>query len=254
MRIAYGFYFDGEINRAGTKRAYTRDRSVAGREAQVSPSPNLVLHLFTGTLAILSGGVALGTAKGSQLHRADGRFFAVTMLITSATGAWLAIGSSQAKNILLGLLAFYLAATGWRSARKNIPEWSWPDSALTLLPVVIVMLAMAGIAHGSIAMRSALPYLLLAVFCFAGDMRSMLAPGQTNRLARHLWRMCFVLLLAAKALFLGQPQVFPQLLRKPFLLAAPVVLIFGAMLYWLCRVLIFAWMPPRKAQTDSLSE
>jgi uncharacterized membrane protein YfcA len=206
---------------------------------QVSLSPNLVLHLCTGTLAILSGAVALSARKGLRLHRAGGRIFAVTMLITSATGVWLAIGSSQAKNILLGLLAFYLAATGWRSARKRIPEWSWPDSVLTLLPVALVAFSVAGIARGVISIRGALPYLLMALFCIAADLRTMTAPGQTNRLARHLWRMSFVLLLAAKTLFLGQAKVFPEMLRKPYLLATPLVLICGAMLYWLRRVLVF---------------
>ncbi len=205
----------------------------------MSLSPNLALHLFTGTLAILSGAVALSTRKGSRFHRAGGRVFAVVMLITSATGAWLAIGSSQFKNILLGLLAFYLAATGWRSARKRISGWNWPDGVLTLVPVTLVALATGGIARDAISIRGALPYLLMAIFCIAADLRAMLAPGQVNRMARHLWRMSMVLLLAAKTLFIGQAKVFPEILRKPYLLAIPLVLIFGAMLYWLCRVLAF---------------
>lgn len=211
----------------------------------------LALHLFSGTLAIIVGGVTLGSAKGSWLHRAVGRAFAVTMLITAATGAYLALNISQPKTFLLGLLTFYLAATGWRSARQKDAEHSWLDGALAMMPIVLGALAVAGIVShgraGTISLRTSVSYTILAAICFAGDMLNRIAPGRTNRLARHLWRMCFALLIAEKSLFLGQPQVFPEMLRKPYILSAPLILTLVAMLYWLFRVLVFAHMPAQIA-------
>jgi hypothetical protein len=63
-----------------------------------------------------------------------------------------------------------------------------------------------------------------------------------QRLVRHLWRMCFAMLIATGSLFAGQMQVFPALLRKASvvglpLLLLPVLLVLLCSLYWLGRTL-----------------
>ena|SRR5688500_9577578 len=57
-----------------------------------------------------------------------------------------------------------------------------------------------------------------------------------SRLARHLWRMCFALWIAAGSFFLGQADKLPEVLRIPALLAVPVLIPLVAMVYWLWRV------------------
>jgi hypothetical protein len=80
--------------------------------------------------------------------------------------------------------------------------------------------------------------LLLAA---AGDLRIMRfgLPRGGTRLARHLWRMCFALFIAAGSFFSIQERV-ARLLPEPFtsgtMRALPIVLLFGAMFYWLWRV------------------
>jgi hypothetical protein len=58
----------------------------------------------------------------------------------------------------------------------------------------------------------------------------------TQRLARHLWRMCFALFVAAASIFLARQQVFPALFRKTgvlfFLSFLPLMLL----IFWLIRV------------------
>jgi len=58
----------------------------------------------------------------------------------------------------------------------------------------------------------------------------------TQRIARHLWRMCFALFMASASIFLARQQLFPALLRKTgvrFLLSIlPLIL----MIFWLLRV------------------
>jgi hypothetical protein len=58
----------------------------------------------------------------------------------------------------------------------------------------------------------------------------------TQRIARHLWRMCFALFIAAASIFLARQQIFPAFLRKTgalFLLSfLPLIL----MIFWLVRV------------------
>src|ERR1043165_6538829 len=59
------------------------------------------------------------------------------------------------------------------------------------------------------------------------------------RLARHLWRMCFALFIAAGSFFSIRERV-AKILPQPFttapMRALPIVLIFGAMLFWIWRV------------------
>jgi hypothetical protein len=86
------------------------------------------------------------------------------------------------------------------------------------------------------------PYLFLgsvAALAAAGDVR-LLVRGSISgphRIARHLWRMCFALFIAASSIFLARAQIFPALLRNTgalyFLSFLPLIL----MIFWLIRVL-----------------
>ena len=80
--------------------------------------------------------------------------------------------------------------------------------------------------------------LLLAAI---GDVRIMRfgLPRGGPRLARHLWRMCFALFIAAGSFFSIRERV-AKILPEPFttgpMRALPILLLFGAMFYWLWRV------------------
>jgi hypothetical protein len=75
----------------------------------------------------------------------------------------------------------------------------------------------------------------------AGDLRTMRSgmPRGGPRLARHLWRMCFALFIAAGSFFSIQERV-AKVLPEPFtsgpVRALPILLLFGTMFYWLWRV------------------
>ena len=64
-------------------------------------------------------------------------------------------------------------------------------------------------------------------------------PRGGPRLARHLWRMCFALFIAAGSFFSIRERV-ATILPEPFttgpMRALPILLLFGAMFYWLWRV------------------
>ena len=59
-----------------------------------------------------------------------------------------------------------------------------------------------------------------------------------QRLARHLWRMCFALFMATASFFLGQSQFLPEVMQNIFILVTPVLLVILAMFYWLTRTLL----------------
>ena len=79
------------------------------------------------------------------------------------------------------------------------------------------------------------------ILAAAGDVRIMRfgMPRGGPRLARHLWRMCFALFIAAGSFFSIRERV-AKILPEPFttgpMRALPILLLFGAMFYWLWRV------------------
>jgi hypothetical protein len=81
-----------------------------------------------------------------------------------------------------------------------------------------------------------------------GDVRTLrsgILPA-ASRLARHLWRMCFALFIAAGSFFSIRDRVakiFPEPFTAPFMRALPVLFIFFAMFYWLWRVRVKRLLP-----------
>lgn len=210
-------------------------------------SPMLLLHIAAGTLGMLSGFVAVSLLKGSRRHALAGNIFVVTMLALSLTGIYLAILKSQAGNILGGTLTFYLVATGWLTARRRDGETHILDwAALLIVAALAAIEATFGIEAATSPTGTKFeyppwPYFFLgsvATLAAIGDVR-MLVRGTisgTQRLARHLWRMCFALFIAASSIFLARQRIFPALLRKSgalfFLSFLPLFL----MIFWLLRV------------------
>jgi len=210
-------------------------------------SPLLLLHILAGTLGMLSGFVAVFLRKGSRRHGLAGSVFVIAMLCLSSTGVFLAIMKSQPGNILGGTLTFYLVATAWMTARRRDGEPSILDWGAFL-----VVLAVAAI-EVTLGLEAAMspsglkydyppgPYFFLgsvAVLAAAGDVRMLARRGisGTRRIARHLWRMCFALFIAAASIFLARQQIFPALFRKTGILFLLSFLPLLLMIFWLIRV------------------
>jgi len=210
-------------------------------------SPLLLLHIVTGTLGMLSGFVAVFLRKGSREHGLAGNVFFVSMLILSSTGVYLAFVKSLPGNIPGGTLTFYLVATAWMTARRRDGEASILDlGALLVSLALFVLIATWGVeaANSPTGLKYGYPvgpYIFLGsvtLLAAIGDVRLLVRGGisGTQRIARHLWRMCFALFIAAASIFLARQQVFPALLRKTgvlfFLSVLPLIL----MIFWLVRV------------------
>jgi len=210
-------------------------------------SPLLFLHIIAGTLGMLSGFVAVFLRKGSRRHGIAGSVFVVSMLCLSASGVYLAVMKSQPGNILGGTLTFYLVATAWMTARRRegspgIFDWA---GLLVVLAVTACQLTFGfeavlnqtGVKFG----YPPWPYFFMGsvgLLATVGDIRLLVRGGisGTQRIARHLWRMCFALFIAASSIFLARQQIFPALLQKTgvlfFLSFLPLIL----MIFWLIRV------------------
>ncbi len=207
----------------------------------------LFLHIVAGTLGMLSGFVAVFLRKGSRRHALAGTVFGIAMLSLGASGTYMAILKHQPGNILGGMLTFYLVATAWITARRKNEETGIFDWSALL---VVFALAAVEVTFGVEAAMSPTglkydyppwPYFifgLVAVLATVGDVRMLVRGGisGTQRLARHLWRMCFALFIAAASIFLARQQLFPAIFRKTGVLILLSFLPLLLMIFWLVRV------------------
>jgi hypothetical protein len=152
--------------------------------------------------------------KGSPRHVLAGKVFVASMLTMAVAAAYLAIVRHQPNNIGGGILTFYLIGTAWLTARRRDREINRFDWVVLVIPLVLGILTwMNGIkvVRSGASSQDGVPVgmtffmgsvMLLAA---AGDLRMLVCGGVlgAKRVARHLWRMCFGLFIAAGSFFLG---------------------------------------------------
>jgi uncharacterized membrane protein len=201
----------------------------------------LPLHIVGGVVAIVSGYVALAAGKGARLHRRSGLVFVAAMMTMSLSGALIAALHSSAISVVAGLLTFYFVITALATVRPLPQPVQWIHRAATLLAVTVgVMAFVVGASAAASGRPEAAPLFifgLVGLLAAAGDFRVVRAGGihGPRRIARHLWRMCFAMWVAAASFFWGPQQRVPEMIRIPLLQAIAVLIPLGVMVYWLWR-------------------
>ncbi|HEX8800508.1 MAG TPA: hypothetical protein VF772_17950 [Terriglobales bacterium] len=226
----------------------------------MSYSPMLIVHICAGTLGLLSGTAAVSFRKGSHPHMLAGKIFVASMLTMAAGAVYLAIVKHQTNNIGGGIFTFYLIGTGWLTARRRDGETSRFDWVLLLIPLALGILTWM---NGLKVMRSGassqdgvpvgMGFFIGSVMLLAGagDVRMLVGGGVqgAKRIARHLWRMCFGLFIAAGSFFLGgsnRPlrllssvglgQHLPRAMFSTNLYLVLTILPLVLLIFWLVRV------------------
>lgn len=206
------------------------------------------IHIIAGLIALVAGATALLAAKGSWLHRKGGLVFVAAMLVmTTSAFVMAAFLRPNRLNVVAAMVTFYLVATAWLTVRRPIEQSRPPLAAFMLMALASAAYA-SGLgllaiysSDGRIDGMPPQPLFLfagIALLGAIGDLRLLRAGTieATRRIGRHLWRMGFAMFVATASFFLGQAKVFPEPLRKPGLLAIPVLLVLGTLLYWIIRI------------------
>jgi len=211
----------------------------------------LTIHIAAGGLAIILGAIALIVKKGGTIHRRAGMLFVYAMLVMGGTASIIGfLKSPTDSNVRAGILVAYFVITALTTVRPVTP-WTrgFNIAALTVVLALALFQFVAGVrifnAPGRVynGIPFFVPIFMGGVLSLAasGDVRIMRSgmPRGGARLARHLWRMCFALFIAAGSFFSIRARV-AKVLPEPFttgpMRALPIVLLFGAMFYWLWRV------------------
>ena len=200
----------------------------------------LPLHIAGGTLALAFGYVALFAPKGSTVHRKSGLFFVGAMVVMSLTGAWIALGNTPS-SVIAGLLTFYFVTTSLLTVRPRVKQSHRIDAASMIYALATAALAFKIGLDILGKSPEAIPMFIfgaMGVLGAIGDARVMRAGGiqGPRRIARHLWRMCFAMWVAAASFFWGPAGRVPDVIYYPALLPLPVLAPIAMMLYWLWRI------------------
>jgi hypothetical protein len=201
--------------------------------------PILIIHICGGVVGLLSGVAAMSFRKGSTGHRMAGNIFFIAMLTMGLTAALLG-------NVFGGTLTLYLVTTGWLTGRMREGKttiFDWVALLFALAVGVPILIDGLRIVSGSIPPKPGVPVGMIlflgsvALLAAAGDLRMLVRGGVfgRQRVARHLWRMCFGLFIATGS-FLAQRRVLAFLGGPKIMLLAALPLIL--MIFWLIRVRI----------------
>ena len=207
----------------------------------------LWVHVAAGSAALGSGAVALAARKGGRLHLRAGTLFFATMLVMAGTGALIALTLPERGTAVIGLFTCYLVATSWMTARRRDGgtgrfEVAALAVALFCAGAMATFVWMASVSPtgrvDSLPAAAHYPFLFLATLAACLDLNYMLRRriSGSQRIARHLWRMCAALLIAAFSFFLGQQDEFPEAWQGSPIWVLPGLLTFAAMVYWILRI------------------
>ena len=207
----------------------------------------LSIHIAAGGLALILGAVALSWKKGGTIHRRSGLLFVCAMLIMGATAAMLG-------NAGGGLMSAYFVMTAWMTVRPVSPWTRRINVGAMIFAIAFSVLTVASgvkafnssdLSPGGVPLRTigAMSFFLAFIMTLAaiGDARLVRSgpPHGRARLARHLWRMCFALFIAAGSFFSIRERV-ARILPEPFTMGPmrllPILLVFGTMFYWLWKL------------------
>lgn len=228
----------------------------------------LPIHVAAGGLAIVLGAVALVAKKGGAVHRRSGVLFVWAMLVMGFSASVMGLRTGPG-DVVAGLLTAYFVGTAWTTVR---PASAWTRRVNGSALAVAVGLALLAVAGGAQSINKpglspgGVPFRTIGVMSFvlatvlllaaAGDLRIRRSgpPRGGPRLARHLWRMCFALFIAAGSFFSIEERV-AKVLPQPFTSgparALPILLLFATMFYWLWRLRGRAPVPVRHDRVPS---
>lgn len=219
----------------------------------------LAVHIGMGTLGVLSGTAALLFRKGSPAHRAAGTVFVLAMLLMAASASVLATLKSQPGLATGGIMTIYYIATAWVAGRRKDHEIGIFEIgaliAAIALSVALGYAAYAVLAGATKAPNPIFPYVLCGItgtmaLAAASDLSVILRRGLSGaqRVARHLWRMCFGLFISVGSFAAQGARVLPPDTRLPLLLVS-MVLVLAVLFFWLVRVLFTGWFVRTETRT-----
>ena len=132
---------------------------------------NIFVHVVSGTIALLTGCIALGVKKNSLFHKRFGNYFMVSIMIVVATGILgVLVFKRNSFLLLITLLSFYQAYSGYRMVKEKSNTFYGIDFGIQLVVISTAiyfwkyLLAKEDQMWSPIIIYSTLSYLFLVIF------------------------------------------------------------------------------------------
>lgn len=239
---------DATASRHGIREGRVEERLTLATATGL-PLLSLALHVAAGSVALVAGYSAIAARKGGPWHRRSGTIFVYGMLALGLSAVGISVYEGS-EDVSSGALTAYLVFTSWTTVSPLRGAGRRVDLALMALAFVFAAggflrgVEALGRPGGHIAgVPAGMLFFLATIVLLAaiGDARMIRAGGiqGTRRLARHLWRMCFALFIAAGSFFSIRSRVaviLPDPLTTWPVRLVPILLPFAVMFYWLWRM------------------
>jgi hypothetical protein len=216
------------------------------------------VHIASGILALFAGTAAVAVRKGGSLHARAGTWFFGSMLVLGITAAVLEpFRTPTPGSPITGIFVVYFVLTSWVTARRRDgTTGKFEIAACAVALALAAAILWGGLAGESTTPAGRGPVFIIAGLCLLaglGDLIAVLRRRLTyrQRIARHLWRMCFAFFIATGSFFLGQQDVLPESVRGSASLFVLGFAPFAVMAWWLVRVR-FSNAPKASPRRDTI--
>ncbi len=200
----------------------------------------LIFHIIMGSLVFLSGIGALAFSKGDKLHRYSGNVFFLSCLLMAGSAIPLA------DDPTIAISSIYFGSTAWMIIQR--PEKK--TGSFEIIAFVIISIICA--RYFFIAITSSPSFMTTMFYIFGSvamiaallDLNMIIRGGLSGaqRIARHLWRMCYAFLGAVLSFVANTSGKWPEFIDENL----PIYLVIAIMFYWLFRVLFTKWFDKTK--------
>lgn len=199
------------------------------------------IHIASGFVALVTGTMAVAVRKGGTEHASAGTWFFASMLVLGVTAAILEPFRSPPGSPVGGIMVCYFVLTSWVTARRRDGTTGKFEILACAAALILAALIVLGGFTGATTPAGAGPLFAVGAVCLlAGllDLNAILRRKLTaaQRMARHLWRMCFAFFFATGSFFLGQQDIMPESMRGSPILFVLAFAPFAVMAFWLVRV------------------
>lgn len=216
--------------------------------AHIAAATALLLHVGGGSVAIVSGYVAMAARKGGRLHRKAGNVFFAAMLAMTGVAVIVApmLPDAPWTNTTAAVFTLYMTLTAWLAAKRRPGEAGAAEAVLIVVPVGVAAMALWIAASGRPGdFATVYAFGVISAGAAVADVSVLRRGGLMGaaRTARHVWRISAAFFVATGSFFFGQQAFLPEPIRQsviPYVLGlAPLAL----MAFWLVRVRL-----PRRAR------
>lgn len=187
-----------------------------------------VLHILLGTIALISGGVAIFSRKGARLHRRAGVIYVVCMLGVAVTAFVMATISPNPFLFSVAVFSATMALSGWLPARGDNPRLGRMIGIASFVSATLLMgVGSWWLVSGDLLGMAAVVFGLISAQYGWQDVRRATVRTRQQRIVAHVSAMGGAFIATVSAVSVVNLDMLPPLVRWlwPTILGTPLIVL-----------------------------